>query len=94
MTTELKNQSPYVRVVLVGFDQLIAATSNFMVVWLCLTSLPTEAFGSFSYSWSVIALFVVLSRSLFGIPALLDSASSDPVEVADVSSSLPLQTCK
>ncbi len=88
MTSELKNQSPYARVVLVGVDQLIAATSNFMVVWLCLTSLPTEAFGSFSYSWSIIALFVVLSRSLFGIPALLDSESSDPVEVADASSSL------
>lgn len=88
MTSVLKNQSPYVRVVLVGFDQLIAATSNFMVVWLCLTSLPTEAFGSFSYSWSIIALFVVLSRSLFGIPALLDSESIDAVEVADTSSSL------
>lgn len=88
MTLEVKGQSPYARLVLVGIDQLIAATNNFMVVWLCLTSLPTEAFGSFSYSWSMIALFVVLSRSLFGIPALLDSESDDPGKMDNMSSSL------
>ena len=85
---ETRGQSPYLRVVFVGIDQLIAATSNFMVIWLCLTSLPTAAFGSFSYSWSSIALFVVLSRSLFGIPALIDSESKDHSEVSDTSSSL------
>jgi O-antigen/teichoic acid export membrane protein len=84
----LSSNRAYARVFLVGLDQLISSTSNFMVIWLCLTSLPMEAFGSFSYAWSIIALFVVLSRSLFGIPALLDSESNDPVEVADASSSL------
>ncbi len=88
MRLSFRNESPYARVVLVGIDQLLASTSNFMVVWLCLTSLPTEAFGSFSYSWSTIALFIVLSRSLFGIPALLDSESKGPVDVADTSASL------
>ena len=88
MALAVNGQSPYLRVVLVGIDQLISATGNFMVVWLCLTSLPTEDFGSFSYSWSTIALFVVLSRSLFGIPALLDSENKHAVEVADKSSSL------
>lgn len=88
MTSEAKNQSPYARVMWVGFDQLLATSSNFLVVWLCLTSLPTEAFGSFSYSWNTIALFVVLSRALFGIPALLDSDSSDSTQVVEISSSL------
>jgi hypothetical protein len=84
----LSSNRAYARVFLVGLDQLVSSTSNFMVVWLCLTSLPTEAFGSFSYSWSIIALFVVLSRSLFGIPALLDSDSNDPTQAADVGASL------
>jgi O-antigen/teichoic acid export membrane protein len=72
----------------VGLDQLLAALSNFLVVWLCLTSLPTEAFGSFSYSWSTIALFVVLSRALFGIPALLDADSNDASQAVDIGASL------
>ena len=88
MTLELRGQSPYLRVVLVGLDQLIAASSNFLVLWLCLTSLPTALFGTFSYNWNSIALFVVLSRALFGIPALLDAESTKPVEVVDISSSL------
>jgi hypothetical protein len=88
VTLDARGQSPYLRVVVVGIDQLIAATGNFMVIWLCLTSLPTEVFGSFSYSWSSIALFVVLSRSLFGIPALLDAESKEHSEVSDMSSSL------
>jgi O-antigen/teichoic acid export membrane protein len=72
----------------VGLDQLLAALSNFLVVWLCLTSLPTEAFGSFSYSWSTIALFVVLSRALFGIPALLDADSNDASQAVDIGAPL------
>ncbi|MCX6403870.1 MAG: hypothetical protein NT032_08270 [Actinobacteria bacterium] len=85
---QLNRQSPYLRVILIGVDQLISAISNFLVIWLCLTSLPTETFGSFSYSWSTIALFVVLGRALFGIPALLDSEGEGPKQVIDLSSSL------
>ncbi len=88
MKLAVKNQSPYMRIMWVGLDQLLAALSNFLVVWLCLTSLPTEAFGSFSYSWSTIALFVVLSRALFGIPALLDVDSKDPTQAVDIGASL------
>jgi O-antigen/teichoic acid export membrane protein len=83
-----KNHSPFGRLMWVGLDQLLAAISNFLVVWLCLTSLPTEAFGRFSYSWSTIALFVVLSRALFGIPALLDSESNNPAQIVDMGASL------
>jgi hypothetical protein len=85
---KLNRQSPYLRVILIGVDQLISAIGNFLVIWLCLTSLPTEIFGSFSYSWSTIALFVVLGRALFGIPALLDSEGEGPKQVIDLSSSL------
>jgi O-antigen/teichoic acid export membrane protein len=88
VTLAVNNQSPYTRVMWVGLDQLLAALSNFLVVWLCLTSLPTEAFGSFSYSWSTIALFVVLSRALFGIPALLDADSNDASQAVDIGASL------
>lgn len=88
MTLAEKNRSPYVRVIWIGFDQLLAAITNFLVVWICLTSLPTEAFGGFSYTWSTIALFVVLSRALFGIPALLDSESNDPAQAVNFSASL------
>jgi hypothetical protein len=88
MRLSLKKESPYARVILVGIDQLIASSNNFLVIWICLTTLPTEVFGSFSYSWSAIALFVVLSRALFGIPALLDSDGDDSAQSIDVSASL------
>ena len=82
------NNRPFWRIFLVGIDQLISSTSNFLVVWFCLTSLPTETFGRFSYAWSTIALFIVLSRALFGIPALLDTKSNDTRQVEDRGSSL------
>ncbi len=88
MKSQFNSESAYVRVMLIGIDQTISATSNFLVVWLCLTSLQTETFGSFSYSWTTIALFVVLSRALFGIPALLDSESYDPAQIGNTSASL------
>ena len=88
MKIQLNRRSPYSRVILIGIDQSISAISSFLVVWLCLTSLPTETFGSFSYSWSTIALFVVLGRALFGIPALLDSEGQDTKQEIDLSSSL------
>jgi O-antigen/teichoic acid export membrane protein len=87
VTLSIKFHSPYARIALVGIDQLIAATSNFLVVWLCLTSLQTEAFGRFSYFWSTIALFVVLNRALFGIPTLLDAESDDSEKLLDNSPS-------
>ena len=80
--------SSYSKVALVGLDQLISATSNFLIIWLCLMSFPTDTFGSFSYVWSSIALFIILSRALFGVPALLDSQANSSEAKFDVSASL------
>jgi hypothetical protein len=88
MRLSFKNESPYARVILVGIDQLIASSSNFLVIWICLVSMPTDAFGRFSYSWSTIALFIVLSRALFGIPALLDSEGNESMHSVEKNSSL------
>ena len=72
----MKVNSHYSRVLLVAVDQSISSVSNFIIIWLCLTSLPTNEFGQFSYIWAVIALFIVMSRAIFGVPALLDGDSS------------------
>ena len=72
----MKVNSHYSRVLLVAIDQSVSSVSNFIIIWLCLTSLPTNEFGQFSYIWTVIALFIVMSRAIFGVPALLDGDSS------------------
>lgn len=65
--------SAYVRLYLVGIDQLISSVSNFVILWIFLSNSSTEDFGIFSFSWGVIALFISLSRAMFGVPSLLDS---------------------
>jgi hypothetical protein len=70
----LRNRgSAYARVYLVAIDQLISSVSNFVILWIFLANFSTKDFGIFSFSWGVIALFIALSRAMFGLPSLLDS---------------------
>lgn len=76
MRRPFRRESAFSRVYAVGFDQIISSVSNFLILWVFLSNSSTAEFGVFSFSWGVIALFISLSRALFGLPSLLDSHKS------------------
>ena len=53
-------------------DQVVSSASNFLFLILLATVLPVTDFARASTIWTVISFTVIIQRSVFGIPLLLD----------------------
>ena len=54
------------------FDQAVSSASNFLFLVVLATSLPVNDFARSSTIWTVISFTVIVQRSVFGVPLLLD----------------------
>ena len=53
-------------------DQVVSSASNFLFLILLATTLPVNDFARASTIWTVISFTVIMQRSVFGVPLLLD----------------------
>lgn len=58
-------------------DQVVSSTSNFLFLILLATALPVNDFARASTIWTVISFTVIIQRSVFGIPLLLDLGNQE-----------------
>ena len=53
-------------------DQIVSSASNFLFLILLATTLPVSDFARSSTIWTIISFTVIMQRSVFGVPLLLD----------------------
>ena len=53
-------------------DQIVSSASNFLFLILLATTLSVSDFARASTIWTVISFTVIMQRSVFGVPLLLD----------------------
>lgn len=53
-------------------DQVVSSASNFLFLILLATTLPVNDFARASTIWTIISFTVIIQRSVFGVPLLLD----------------------
>lgn len=58
-------------------DQVVSSASNFLFLILLATTLSANDFARTSTIWTVISFTVIVQRSVFGVPLLLDFAKPE-----------------
>ena len=71
--TELPLRQSAKHVRLTTADQIVSSLSNLVFVVLVAQSSSPSVFAQISSVWSLISFSVVMSRSVFGVPLILDS---------------------
>lgn len=80
--SEMTNRSiPSRNLAITAIDQFSSSASNFLFVILLAISSSSSDFARSSTIWTTISFTIVIQRSVFGVPLILDSNQEDKARV-------------